>query len=507
MAVPTAVAPSVRSPGVYMSVNLLAGTSSPGSGQLKVLLLGTKSSAGTATADTQLSTNVAPSDVQTLAGIGTPAHLASKRLFEEYGLAAVDYAAPAVSAGVGATFTLTFASTPTIAQTFTLIVQGRTMQTTWAAGVTATTFAGTVATMIGANTAYVSVTAANGGTAVCTGTAKFVGSWANDIIVYALLSGGSGGTVDGALTVTKNMTSGTLSADPTNVLSLVTTREYAFILLCDGNVAAQIAGATNPYAKINVQIALYNSGLNALLQQQIIGFSGTPTQANTVGGIFNVGTNCLAYTNAGMSLPCEYAAAECGARLREITTDPAVNRIGMVYRAALSGPLDTVASKITATQQESALNNGVSVNDFGQDGLLFPVRPITTYATDTNANADNRLLDVSRVDGTYAVARDHRTRIPQLFKGKKIVKTIGAGQELPLNTVTEAIVRTASINIVRYWVPQGVVQGVPLEAAIADGSYIVIVDPTDSSQVDFVIPLKIVPPLAKFSQVVNHVGP
>jgi hypothetical protein len=59
----------------------------------------------------------------------------------------------------------------------------------------------------------------------------------------------------------------------------------------------------------------------------------------------------------------------------------------------------------------------------------------------------------------------------------------------------------------RYWVTQGVVKGDALEAAIANGEFIVQVDGTDASQVDIVVPVKIVPPLAKFSIVVNHVGP
>jgi phage tail sheath gpL-like len=506
MPVPVAVAPSVRSPGAYLSVNLLAGASTPGSGQLKVLVLATKSSVGTITPDTQLVQNVGPSEGETYFGTGTPGHLALKALFPEYGLASVDIMAPLVSGGVVASVVLTFASTPTIARTFILQIAGRQIATTWVAGVSASVFGDQVVALIAGLTSNLPVTAANI-TGAVTISAKYAGSWANDIVVYALLTGGSGGTVNAGQTVTTTLGSGTLSADPTNCLSVVQTREYAFILLCDGNTAALISGGTSPFFKINTHINTYNSGLNAHLQQQVLGFTGTITNANTVGGLRNAGTAELAFYQGAQSLPCEVAAAELGARLREITADPAANRIGMAYKATLYGPLDDVNDKLTAAEIESALNNGVSPIDWGSDGIPYPVRPFTTYHTDGNSNPDDRLLDTSRIDGTYAVARDIRNRLPQLYKGKKIIKALAAGQELPPNTVEEKTVRTSVTNMARYWVTQGVVKGDALEAAIANGEFIVQVDGTDASQVDIVVPVKIVPPLAKFSIVVNHVGP
>jgi hypothetical protein len=245
MPVPVAVAPSVRSPGAYLSVNLLAGASTPGSGQLKVLVLATKSSVGTITPDTQLVQNVGPSEGETYFGTGTPGHLALKALFPEYGLASVDIMAPLVSGGVVASVVLTFASTPTIARTFILQIAGRQIATTWVAGVSASVFGDQVVALIAGLTSNLPVTAANI-TGAVTISAKYAGSWANDIVVYALLTGGSGGTVNAGQTVTTTLGSGTLSADPTNCLSVVQTREYAFILLCDGNTAALISGWHEP---------------------------------------------------------------------------------------------------------------------------------------------------------------------------------------------------------------------------------------------------------------------
>jgi hypothetical protein len=56
----------------------------------------------------------------------------------------------------------------------------------------------------------------------------------------------------------------------------------------------------------------------------------------------------------------------------------------------------------------------------------------------------------------------------------------------------------------RAWQRGGVVLQSALDEAIADGSLAVEVNANDPSQVDILVPLKIIPPLAKFGVVVNR---
>jgi phage tail sheath gpL-like len=507
MGIPVAIAPSVRTPGAAIKVNLLAGASSPGAGQLKVLLIAPKSSAGTITAQTQLVAGVAgEQDVGTYLGTGTPGHLWAKAAFKEYGLLQVDLVSPDASAGVVASGTLTFASTPTVSQTLALNVAGRFWEQTWTAGQTASSFATQVKNSILARTGDLPVTASDNGAGVTTLTFKMAGTLGNDVIVKATLYGGSGGTVDAGSTVTKNLTSGTSFADPTTVLGLVTTEEYAFIALVDGN-ASVLLSSNSPYGTVQSHIEAYDEGLSALLQQTVIGFTGTAANAITAAGYRNHGPTCLVSGAAFQSLPCELQGAEIGARVREVSADPAVNRIKMAYKATLYLPLDEVGDKLTDAENEAALQGGVTPVAWGSNGTPYPLRPVTTYHLDTNSNPDDRLVDVSRVDGTYAVARDLRSAVPQQFEGKKILPDLPAGSELPPGVVQEKTVRTFVVNRVGYWVTQGVVRGDAFDDALANGEFICQVDPGDSSQLDIVVPVKIVPPLAKFSIVVNHTGP
>lgn len=506
MSVPVAISPSQRSPGIGTKVNLLAGASSPGTGALRVLMLAVKSSAGSITPDTQLVEGVGSvDDFKTYLGGGTPGHVSAKALFAEYGLIQCDLVAMAVGGGVAATLDLTFAGTVTVARTVTMKIMGRRITTTWAAGVTPTAFVAALVILINALSDDISVTA-SGVAGVLTLTAKFAGTWGNDIVVYVSLTDGSGGTVNGGSTVTTKVgttIAGTTAADPTNALALVTTREYAYILLVDGNTSVNTSGSSTSYGKLDTHIATYQAGMNALLQQSVLGYTGTQTAATTSGGYRNTVTDELAFFQSAQSLPCEVAAAELGQRLREVSLYPVKNRCKMPYRATLYGPLDDVGEKLTPAEIESCLFSGVTPIDWGGDGVPFPVRPVTTYFQDSNGNADDRCLDVSRVDGTYFCARDQRAFYPQEFPGLNIINDLAAGQELPRECVEIKTIRAAGIARARFYaLPLGIVQADALEAAIANNEFIIQRDPSNANMVDIFTPYKIVRHLLLFSNYV-----
>ena len=113
MTFPLAVAASVRSPGLALSVNLTASAASPGSAGLRGCIMASKGTGlGTITADTELVQGLAgPDDASTRLGAGTPGHLCAKALFAEYPLAQIDLVAPTEPAGNAATATVTFDDT------------------------------------------------------------------------------------------------------------------------------------------------------------------------------------------------------------------------------------------------------------------------------------------------------------------------------------------------------------------------------------------------------------
>ena len=69
----------------------------------------------------------------------------------------------------------------------------------------------------------------------------------------------------------------------------------------------------------------------------------------------------------------------------------------------------------------------------------------------------------------------------------------------------ERDIKAFIIAELRTWERRGVIQKARLDAAIADGSLIVQVNDDDPTQVDIVIPLSIVQPLAKMGTTVQRV--
>lgn len=507
MAIPKAVASTIRTPGLYLLINLLAGVSSLGAGP-RALIMAPKSSSGTITADTQLSESVAGADaVKTLLGPGTPGHLAAVALFRAFGLARVDVIAPTASAGANATGTITFDDTTpvTLARTVTSKIKGVEVTTSWLVGETDIQAATKHVAAINALTDFIPATASNGGgtLAAITLTAKIAGPWGNDILYSVLVTDGAGGTVTAAGSA---FTGGTTEPNFTTALDTVKDIEYDFIIPCVSNADAQSASATSNPGRVKTHIDTYDSGAQALLQQAVVGVTGALASAKTGAIGRNYGPMQYVFCLAGQSIGCEWAGWEVGRRMLLEADDPAVNRIGDPIEG-LFGAADLVADKPTATEVEDALNNGLSIVNYDAQGDPFMVRPITTYSQDSLGNPDARLLDVSGVSGTYAFAKDLRTTIPQEFAGAKLSRNVTEEDEpLPAGVVEERDIKSFVVGRASVFVGRGILRRDKLEEALEDETLIVAVDDSDETQVNIVVPVAIVKPLAKISTVVQRVA-
>ncbi len=511
MSFPVAVAPSVRSPGLALRVDLLAAAASPGQGALITCLLASKGTAGTGTitADTELVEAVAgPDDVATYLVAGTPGHLASKAWFAENPLGRLDLVAPADPAGTAASGTFTIPSqTVTATRTHTFLVAGRPIEVLWLPGETNEQFATKVGAAINALSADLPVTASVT-TNVVTLTFKVTGTLGNDCTISVTATGGAPAAALAAASAA-TLASGAGTCSVVNALTLISGQEYAFILnASNGNTDSGAASATSSVGRIKTHVEGLDEGFSAKLQQIVQGLTGSLSNAKTGAAQHNFGPLQYILMANGLSLPCEVGAAEAGARAREESIDPAVNRINMVYKATLYPPSSLVSGALTEAQVEDGLQSGVTPVTYTSTGTPRPSRPITTYWKDTASNADGRLLDTSRISGTYAVARDLRSALPAEFPNAKLSRDLVPGDEPPpAGVVEERDVKAFVTTRMRFWVSQGVVQRASFNNALANGQFLVRVNPSDPAQCDIVLPFGIVPPLAKFSLVVQHVGP
>lgn len=501
MTIPLAVSPSVLTPGLYMTVDLLAGTASPGSGVLRVALLASKSSAGDLTDDTEVRSGAGEASAATAFGAGTVGHLAAKLVYQEYAPAQVDFISPVPGSGT-ATLDVTAAGAPTSNQVTDWDVMGRTFEVTWLVGESADDFRDKAIAAITSRANDLAVTASSGGAGVVTVDSTVDGNIGNDVLVKAKLRLAQTGTetLTGAVTLT-NLASGSSDPDLTNALAAIAGREYHIVLPCLSNADVEQVVSDNNIKRTLDHINGLNTGLGAKLQQIVVGYSGAIATAKATAldanGCNNDGVAQLILCVNGRGLPGELGARETGGRIAAESLDPAANRIGELMGGYV-GSADTIADTATQPESEDALGNGVSLVSYTVGGAAILVRPVTCHHQDTVGGADRRLLDVQNVSAAYIVARDVRDNLPLAFPQAKISPDIEEGSEPPPEgVVEERDVKAWVINRLRAWERKAVVTRASLDAAIADGSLIVQVNSSDATQVDIVMPFKVVQPWAK----------
>lgn len=503
MAIPKAVNPATLTPGVYVTVDLVAGAASPGSAPLRVLMLAPKAASGTLTVDTEIRAGGGEATAATAYGTGSIGHLCAKQLYRKFPTAVVDFGAPTAGSG-SSTISLTATGSPVSDTSVNFLIHGRSIDVGWLAGQTADTFKASAIAAINSKTTDLEVTASTGGVGVTVLTSKVTGNVGNDVKVRAKLNAPANGTeaIAGAASLTA-MTGGTTEPDYTLITTAASGKEYHYIVPCLSNADAQSAAGTANAKRIKTIIGNSATGLNAKLQQVIIATTGSLSTCKT--GAIGLNSPVFQDLNMpnGLSLPCEISGREAGARLAVVSNDPAGNRAGEILDG-LYGSIDPITDNPPLATSEDALGNGVSLVAYNVSGDPVEIRPVTTYSVDSAGGADRRCLDVQNVDGAYIVVRDIRDNLPKVFPNAKIMKDVPPDGDPPdiEGVLEERDVKSWVITRLRQvWVKKGVVQTVALEAAIADGSLIVAVDDGDETQVNLVIPFKIVKPLLKFGVV------
>lgn len=499
MGIQLAVSPTALVPGLYLIANLLAGASNPGTQPLKGVLLAPKSSAGTLTVDTEVRLIGSPDDAKTAFGTKSPGYLFAVQFFGENPTGILYGVAPTASAGASATGTITFGSTPTSARTVRVTVAGRVIDIAWAASETADALKTRAIALINGRD-DMPCTASSGGVGILTLTFPVAGPWGNDVTYYVELIDGAGGT---AATAAVNFTGGTTEPDFTTALATISGTQYDYIGIAVSNADAQSASASSNPGRLKTHINGLNTGLNAKLEQGVVGITGALASAKTGAVGRNEPTMEYVFCMAGQSLPAEFGGAEMGARMREVALNPAKNRIGTVL-AGVQGARDLTADTPSTSESEDALGNGLSIVTYNASGQCVMQRPVTTHSQDSSGNPDRRCLDTSGPDGTYAVGNDVKTFLPAEFFQVNVAKDQPAGEEpLPEGVVEERDIKASLIARLRFWQRRGVVRRDKLDEAIAGGTLIVRVNPSDETQVDMVIPLGIFKHLAKMGVVIN----
>lgn len=498
-----AVASSVKTPGFFLTIDLLGGVSGPGTAVNRVLLLGEKNTAdGDITPDTELRQIFGPDDAEISHGSGSLVHLAAKGIFRKYPLANVWVGAPVSGGGAAATQTHVLAGTPTESSTIEIDIHGRVIQSAWNAGESATV--GRDRAVLNINRFsrdLFAIASAGAGAGDLDIDAKAAGPTGNDVQTGAKFTvGGAGATVTpgGAA-----LAGGTTEASYANILALANTEEFKLIIPCLSNADASAAGATSNADRTRVHIEGLDSGLDALLQNGLIGHTGSIANVKT--GAIDRNSTVFEYIFAHQfqSMPCEVAGEEAGDTLLGLAQRANYNRIGNEY-SQLYGPKNIAADKLTAAEVEDLLNNGVSVVGLARGtNRPYLVKPITTHSL-FGGNPDFRAHHMSDTYGAQFVGDDIRVAMPQAFANASITPNLPAGDlDLPPGVVEIKDARAWVVSRLHLHASLGIVERARLEEVAENGELIVEIDAGDESQVNVFVPLKIIKPLAKIGAVVS----
>jgi len=218
MPAPKAMSSSVKTPGFYLRVNLLAAASAPGAGLVTAALVA-HSVGGNITANAEVRTCYGPDDVATAIGANSPGRLFADQFFRKVKTIPLDVVAPTAPSGSTATITHVITGTPEDTNTWELEVAGRTTVVDWYAGETIATFLARCVAAISAIRPLPAV-AGEGDPGELVIDAAGPGTWGNDITTAARKLRGTGGVPP---------QSGDSSRSSTRVCSVTWTRWIASI--------------------------------------------------------------------------------------------------------------------------------------------------------------------------------------------------------------------------------------------------------------------------------------
>jgi phage tail sheath gpL-like len=470
--------------------------------------MATKSSAGDLTDDTEVRTLTGTDSAVTAFGTGTLGHLASKIIYAKHAPAVVDAISPIAGSG-SATLQLTATGAPSgSASTFDIGVIGRTGEVVWEVGETPTQFMAKCLNWVNERSDDLPCNAAAGAAGVGDFTSTVAGNIGNDIQMKVAIRTQTGTEAVAGATDWTNFSGGSSDPDFTNALAALAGREYHFILGCLSNAdAGNIASSSNA-DKIYGHINSYNTGKDAKLQQGVVGFSGALATAIAAtphaNGFNNAEWMQMPYCLNGLSMPAEFGARLLVERLSAIVLDPAANIIGntmdLVY-----GSKDKINDKPTASESEQALGAGVSLFSYNAQDQEVLVRSITAHSQTGAGAPDRRLLDTQNVDAAYIIARDLRDNLPLEFANAKLAEDNEAPTTpLPPGVVQPRDIKAYIVSRLRFWVAQGVADGDALDDSLDNNELIVEINASDPTQVDIVVPTKILQPLAKMGVQVDR---
>ncbi|MCX7204742.1 MAG: phage tail sheath subtilisin-like domain-containing protein [Proteobacteria bacterium] len=391
---------SIRKPGKYFEFNTkMAVRLLPGNLQ-KVLLIGQRMAIGTVAA--AVPTDVFnDADAATMFGRGSILHSMVAAAITAYPYAAITaIALDDAPAGTQAAGTVTLTGAATAAGALTLWVGNDRIDAAISNGDTPTIVALALKTALDrapdipvtatVNLGVVTLTAKNKGT--LGNTIKLISSFAIATGLVAVIAPMAGG-----------------ATDPDIQAALTPIYSAGHNILCSSLMD------TASLQKLRTHLDAVGGPMEQRGAIGVYGNTGTLAQATTLALSINSGRTSSILVPSTPSLSWEVAAAYAAVIASE--EDPARPLNTLALTAIAPSPF---ANRLSRTEQENALYNGVTPSEVGPGDKVQIVRAITTYTKDPQGIDDVSLLDLTTIRTLDYVRKACRERIALRFPREKL---------------------------------------------------------------------------------------
>lgn len=442
-----------------IEINFAQGAASGDSSEYEILLLGNKTSAGSATVDTVIygPDSLVPmqteADVISLFGTGSELHRMWLRVTKINKTTTVRALAVTESGGTAASATVVFATTATANGAVRFWVGDEFVDTSVATNDTADTIGAAVAVSINAQTRWPITASYNSGTHTLTITAKQKGPRGNEIRYQTATIGSIGTTLSTGATDTA-LSSGATADSNTAALATILPNRF-FYIVSAANDSTQLGAAVT---QANTQ-ALASTGIR---QGVFAGFTGTLANGITLATGVNAARCEIIWQKNSDWTGAELAAnaAAIFAAL-EIKPSPRTNFCNFGTRSEdqpfwVVPPQRDPTVFATAADIKSALNNGLSpIATRKQNGSTKLVNRITSRSLN-GSQQDYRIRPAHKRTICDFFADDLGAVITTRFGDKKIGDDVPSGAP-PLGSdfVTPSRMRGAVVGLINTYDANG----------------------------------------------------
>ena len=457
---------SGRVPFVYIEFDSVP---TGAAGALRTLLIGQKTSSGSATAEVPVQVSDAAA-AQSLFGEGSHLALmaAAYRRQDPLGeLWAVPLGDATSSVADTKTITVT-AGASVLAGTIALYIGDRRIPVAVTAGDTATEIGAAINTAIGAASGLPVTAAAAAG--VVTLTARCKGTVAKELRVQHSLRAGE--ALPGGVTLAiATGTAGSIDPDVDDVWTAIGDEQF--------HVIATPYTADDSMDKVDIELASRWGALRQIEGVACAAITGTAAEATTYGNARNSPHVVVMDAGTSPTTTYEWAAALAGVVARYGSIDPA-RPFQTLPLAGIAG--DALADQRARSERNTLLHDGIATHTVGRDGTVRVERLVTTYQTAPGGSPDISYLDLNTPLTLAYLRRDFRSTIRNKYPRHKLADDgtrVGPGQAV----MTPSTGRAEAVAALRRWEEAGLVEGV--EEAIA--ALICERNATDRTRLDWLL--------------------